>query len=229
MVNFLTLSQVSKTFTQGATNIKVLDNLSFCFDFSKSYAIIGASGVGKSTLMHILAGTDLPDSGTVNWCDQFIVNTLSQNQKELFWNQKVGLIFQQPGLIDELTVLENVALKGLISNQPGAFARARELLQLLGLQQRSQFFPDVLSRGEQQRVAIARAVMCNSGLILADEPTASLDKTNGLQVVDLLVNLAKRQQIGLIVSTHDEYVYRKMDVILTILDGKLGLSSEIGG
>lgn len=210
---------------QGQAKVNVLTDISFSFDFNHNYAIIGASGAGKSTLMQILAGIDRPDSGEVNWCDQFIINYLTQDEKALFWNQKVGLIFQQPSLINELTVLENVALKGLIGNISGCDIKATELLCLLGMESRLNFYPPTLSRGEQQRVAIARAIMGNSGLILADEPTASLDRNNGEIVIDLLIGVAKKYQIGLIISTHDEYVYNKLDKIVTVFDCKLNLTS----
>ena len=171
-----------------------------------------------------MAGTDLPDSGEVSWSGKFVINHLSQSQKAQFWNQKVGFVLQKPNLINELTVLENVALKGLITGQLDAYNKAQAILQALGLEQRLNCFPAVLSRGEQQRVAIARALMGNSGLILADEPTASLDRKNGEQVMDLLINLAKQYQLGLIISTHDEYAYNKTNHIVHLLDCKLNLT-----
>lgn len=224
MNQFLALKQVYKSFTQGQTKVAVLEDLNFCFDFKQSYAIVGASGVGKSTLMHIISGTDLPDSGEVCWSDLFVINQLSQTQKAQFWNQKIGLIFQQPCLINELTVLENVLIKGMIGKVSDAHTKATALLSTLGLKQRLNFFPAVLSRGEQQRVAIARALMGNSGLILADEPTASLDRKNGEWVMDLLINLAQEYQLGLIISTHDEYAHCKTNHVLHLLDCKLNLT-----
>lgn len=221
MFKFLELIQIYKSFKQGDLQVPVLTEINYKFDFSKTYAITGVSGSGKSTLIHLMAATDRPDSGEINWCDQFNVNQLTSAQKEQYWNQQVGLIFQQANLINELTVLENVALKGLISNQLNVYSKATELLTILGLQHRLDFFPDRLSRGEQQRVAIARAFMCNVSLILADEPTASLDRENGLNVIKLLLDLVKKYQIGLIISTHDEYVYQQMDVVLAIDDGNL--------
>jgi len=221
MKHFLALHQIDKSFRQGNSSVAVLKNLNFNFDFNQSYAITGPSGCGKSTLMHLMAGADLPDHGEVDWCGNFKINQLTSVAKSFFWNQKIGLVFQQPGLINELTVLENVALKGLISRQSDAFKKATIWLQELGLEDRLNFFPNLLSRGEQQRVAIARAMMCNVQLILADEPTASLDQANGEQVVSLLINLAKKYNMGLIVSTHDEYVYQKMNQVLVIVNHQL--------
>ena len=221
MSKFLELNQICKSFKQADDQVTVLQNLNYNFDFTKTYAITGASGSGKSTLIHLLAAVDQPNSGQINWCDELVINQLTLAQKEQYWNQRVGLIFQQANLINELTVLENVALKGLINNQEEAYSKATYLLQTLGLSNRLGFFPDLLSRGEQQRVAIARAFMCNVSLILADEPTASLDQANGMQVIRLLIDLVKSQKTGLIISTHDEYVYKQMDYILKIENGSL--------
>lgn len=221
MSKSLRLAQIYKSFRQGDNKISVLHDLSFDFDFNKTYAITGSSGSGKSTLIHLLAAVDQPDSGQICWDGQFNVNQLTITQKEQYWNQQVGLIFQQANLINELTVLENVTIKGLIGKQLDANLKATQLLQSLALGHRLDFFPDMLSRGEQQRVAIARAFMCNSSLILADEPTASLDEVNGINVLKLLINLVQAHQTGLIVSTHDKYVYQQMDCVLVLENGKL--------
>ena len=226
MTDFLALSKIYKSFIQGSERVDVLKDINFRFDFDKSYAIIGASGAGKSTLIHILSGTDLPNSGDVSWGNGLKINQLSEQQKDLFWSRDVGLMFQQPGLINELTVLENVILKGVIGHQQDVINSAKKLLRLVGLHHRLDFFPDVLSKGEQQRVAIARALICKPKLILADEPTGSLDKKTGTQIIDFLIELQKKYNIGLIVSTHDEYVYHKMDAVLQILDCKLNLVND---
>lgn len=225
-MKFLSLTQISKSFWQGSTRVCVLDDLSFKFELRQNYAITGASGSGKSTLMHILAAVDQPDSGQVDWNDQFVVNKLDQLECERFWNNHIGLVFQQSGLIDELTVLENVALKGLIGNRSDAWQQAKNLLQALGLGHRLNFFPNLLSKGEQQRVSIARAMMCEPELILADEPTASLDQATGLQVIDLLIKLTQERGTTLIVSTHDEYVWDKMSLVLDLSLGKLHLKNK---
>lgn len=216
---YIALNHVYKSFG----DIHVLTDVNFNFDFKRTYAITGASGAGKSTLMHILAGTQQPDSGTVDWCGELKVNQLSAAQKAPFWNHNLGLIFQQANLINELTVLENVALKGLIGAITQPFAKAKELLKRVGLAPRENYFPFTLSRGEQQRVAIVRALMCHPRLILADEPTASLDRHNGKQILDLLTNLAREYQIGLIVSAHDHYVCDRLEQVVALTDCKLNL------
>jgi ABC-type lipoprotein export system ATPase subunit len=221
VTNFLALSKIYKSFG----SVQVLFDLNFKFDLEKSYAITGPSGSGKSTLMHILAGIDHPNSGTVNWSDQIIINQLSHAEKSWFWNQKLGLVFQQATLINELTVLQNVALKGLIGNLSDCNEQAYELLKFLKLEHRLDFFPNFLSRGEQQRVAIARAMMCCPQLILADEPVANLDQKNGENVIELLLDLSKKYRAGLIVSSHDGYVNAKMNQTVAIVDCKLALTS----
>ena len=222
MTSYLRLNKVSKFFVQGSKQISVLDDVSFCFGSDVSYAITGASGIGKSTLMHILAGTDLPSAGEVLWNGK-IVNKFSAKQKELFWNQELGLVFQQSCLIDDLTVLENVALKGLIGGQrvKDSELQAQDILEQVGLGDRVNFFPNFLSKGQQQRVAIARALMGRPKIILADEPTGNLDLDTGRQIVDVLMSLKDKYKIGLIVSTHDQYVYSVMDTVLQIDDSRL--------
>ena len=227
MTNLLSIKNVSKFFFQNNRKYCVLSDISFQFKLSNSYAITGASGVGKSTLMHIIAGTDTPSSGQVFWGVENI-NQFTIQQKKIFWNQKLGLVFQQPCLIDELTVLENVMLKGLIGgyHRKDVQEQAQTILAQVGLTDRIDFFPAVLSKGEQQRVAIARALINKPQLILADEPTGSLDRNTGMQVVDILTSLQKKYQIGLVLSTHDEYVYRTMDNILQLSDAKLNLIDD---
>ncbi len=223
MTNFLTLSKVCKSFWQDLTEVQVFNQVSFRFDLQFTYAVVGPSGSGKSTLIALLAGIDQPDSGEILWNDQFQINSLNWQAKALFWNKKLGCVFQHPGLIKELTVLENVVLKGLIANQDEASEKAIYFLEKLGLGHRIYFYPVALSRGEAQRVAIARALMCNEGYILADEPTASLDRKNGEIVMDLLLKLADEQSLGLIVSTHDDYVFDSMQKIVLINTGQITL------
>ena len=220
-MKYIALNNICKSYKQAQDAIVVLNDISFTFDFKKTYAITGASGSGKSTLIHILAGITKPNSGRVDWCNELNIDQIDDQQKGLLWNKKLSFIFQQANLINELTVLENVALKGLIANQSNAYAEAFNWLETLGLEHRVNFMPNVLSRGEKQRVAIARSLMCRPDLILADEPTASLDQANGQHVINLLITLTKEHKIGLIVSTHDNYVYCKMDQILTMANGKL--------
>ena len=217
----LLVEHVYKHFQQGSANIPVLTDLSFEFDLHKSYAIIGASGTGKSTLLYLLGGVESPDRGAIVLNGVTQIHQLKAAAREKFWNHSIGFIFQQPCLIDELTVLENVMLKGLISGQPEAARKAQMFLSSLGLENRLHFYPINLSKGEQQRVSIARAMMCEVELIIADEPTASLDQETGLQVINQLVFLARQRNIGLIVSTHDEYVSNLLDVQLELLSGML--------
>lgn len=222
-MHYINLQQVSKSF--GITS--VLDQLSYQFDLSHSYAILGKSGAGKSTLISLLAGTEAPDTGQIYWGEQNLA-TLTANQRAKFWNLHVGLIFQQANLIPELSVLENVMLKGLISGASLQIVRAQaqDLLFQVGLEHRLAAAPLTLSRGEQQRVAIARALMGAPKVILADEPTASLDVQTGAQIITLLMQLHKQYQIGLIISTHDAQISQAADVCLQLASGNLEIISK---
>lgn len=211
-----------KNLSKSFGDLAVLNNINFIFESEKSYAITGVSGSGKSTLLHLIAGFDAPTSGEVLF-DGSDVNKFSLIQKQLFLNNKIGFILQEPCLIQELSVLENVMLKGLISSQDykSASTRALEILSIVGLQDKVNSYPSQLSGGQQQRVSISRAIFNKPEFILADEPTANLDKDNALLIIDILLNLNKRYSTGLIISTHDFSIAQKMDVLLKLDSGKL--------
>ncbi len=224
MLNQIVLQQVSKSFWQGPVEFKVLDQVSISFSLNHNYALLGRSGSGKSTLIHLLAGTELPDAGQIYWGEQGL-GGLNSNQRAKFWNQQVGLVFQQANLIAELTVLENVMLKGLIAGQDRQIVQAQafELLDQVGLSPKISSAPGYLSRGEQQRVAIVRALMGRPKMVLADEPTASLDAQTGQKIIELLLDLHYRYQVGLIISTHDQQLSQMMDTRLYLESGTLQL------
>lgn len=217
------LHQISKSF--GSTS--VLDRLFYQFDLRYSYAILGKSGAGKSTLISLLAGTEDADQGQIYWDEQNLIS-LTPNQRAKFWNTQVGLIFQQANLITELSVLENVMLKSLISGQDRSQAQdqATELLVQVGLDHKLFTAPATLSRGQQQRVAIARALMGQPKVILADEPTASLDAETGVQIIELLMQMHQQYQVGLIIGTHDAQISQAVDVCLELRAGKLAIIAK---
>jgi len=185
-------------------------------------AIVGASGVGKSTLLHILGALDRPTSGTVEFNGEQIFNQ-SDNQLAKFRNQNVGFVFQFHHLLPEFTAVENVRLPGLIigNSTETATSRAIEALTDFGLGHRLSHRPGELSGGEQQRVAIARAILNNPALVLADEPTGNLDTHTGQGVFQLLRDLNQTKGTTFVLVTHNEALAAQADHILRMVDGQL--------
>lgn len=213
---------VEKKYRQGMADIWVLKGISATFEQGKSYGLTGVSGSGKSTLLHLLAGLDEPTSGSIYY-DTRELNAFHSRQKSIFLNQEVGLVFQVPYLIKELSVLENVMIKGLIAGQAESASRvqALEMLHAVGLNDKIHSQPGQLSGGQQQRVAVARALMNHPTFLLADEPTGSLDMQTGAGVIDLIVGLQREWGMGLIISSHDRYVTERMQHVYELKDGGL--------
>lgn len=218
----LSLVAVSKYFVQGAKQLMVLDNLSYSFLKGHTYALMGASGTGKSTLLHVIAGFETPTTGSVLY-DDIDRAQLTKKQQQEYLRYGFGILLQNAHLIDELSVLENVMLKGLSEGKSQSECRpyAVTLLETVGLQDKIDALPVELSGGQQQRVALARALFDAPDFLLADEPTGNLDEATAAQVIDTLIENQKRFGIGLIVSTHDRAVANKMDTILELKHGKL--------
>ncbi|MEW6422770.1 MAG: ABC transporter ATP-binding protein, partial [Deinococcota bacterium] len=165
-------------------------------------AVTGPSGSGKSTLLHLLGGLDTPQSGEVWWAGER-VDTLGTQSRALRRAGRVGLVFQHHYLLEDLSVLQNVQVPAFLTGQNGT-DRARELLARVGLGERAAELPRVLSGGERQRVAVARALITGPAVVLADEPTGSLDRANAEVVAGLLLNLAREEKAGVLLVTHDE-------------------------
>ncbi len=204
------------------SEVAVLQDITATFAQGKSYAIMGVSGTGKSTLMHLLAGLDTPTAGAVFFNEQN-VHKMSVQEHSSFLRSSVGLLFQLPYLIKELSVCENVMLPALIVGQSEAFSlqKAQQLLEAVGLLQKADARPGSLSGGQQQRIALARAVINEPDFLLADEPTGNLDERTGAEIVDLLLRLQSEWQMGLIVSTHDKEVADRMEHLYRLHDGRL--------
>jgi ABC-type lipoprotein export system ATPase subunit len=213
---------ISKKFMQGQEEIIVLNNIDSLFMQEKSYAITGISGSGKSTLIHIIAGLDTPTTGTVLF-NNVSLQTFSPADREQFLNKSVGLVFQSPHLLRELSVVENIILPGLISGRKknDCIKRALELLDKVELLQKKDSKIGELSGGQQQRVAIARAIFNEPAFLIADEPTGNLDIATGKTIIDLLLSCYQEWGMGIIVSSHDDYVAEKMDEIYTLSCGSL--------
>lgn len=217
----ITAEQVTKTFVQAGEINHVLRDVSYTFDSSKTYAITGASGAGKSTLLHVLAGIDTPTSGVVRY-DDLIINTLTGKRKAHFLHHTLGLVFQDPHLVKELTVAENVMLKALIAQQPydESYKKARELLELVGLADKADHHPLSLSGGQQQRVAVLRALFNRPPFLLADEPTGNLDAENAQKVVDILLR-GHEWGMGILICSHDPAVASRMKELIVLEQGML--------
>jgi ABC-type lipoprotein export system ATPase subunit len=220
--NRLVTERISQKFTQGKQEIIVLNNIDSIFMQEKNYAITGISGSGKSTFIHILAGLDKPCAGNVFFNDKAI-NRFSSDELSRFLNQSVGLVFQSPHLIGELSVIENSMLPGMIAGKDknDCEKRAEQLLKKVGLIDKKDQKIGELSGGQQQRVAIARALFNEPAFLIADEPTGNLDLATGIAIIDLLLSCHREWGMGLIISSHDEYVAEKMDEIYLLSEGKL--------
>lgn len=211
---------VSKRFMQGANSIHVLANVSYAFEQGNAYAIRGISGSGKSTLLHMLGGFDEPTSGDVLFDGQSIA---SLAKKTAFLQHKVGFVFQFHYLIKELSIRENIMLPGLVAGvaYEECVVRAQELLHLVGMTHRADMLPIKLSGGELQRAAIARALFNKPAFLIADEPTASLDRHNADAVCNLFLQMQQEWNMGLIICTHDQQVYSLLPNVLHLQEGRL--------
>lgn len=213
------LSNISKSFFENRKETNILKDVDLTVRRGEKIAIVGPSGSGKSTMLSIIAGIDTADSGDVivNSKD---LNSLSEKDLSLFRNQDIGIIFQSFELILPFTVSENVSAPQDIKGQKNN-ALVASLLKDVNLFEKAQREVSNLSGGEKQRAAIARSLANNPEIILADEPTGSLDRVTGKNVLDLLINLTEKENKVLIIITHDEEVAKKMDKIYELKDKKL--------
>ncbi len=216
---FITLKDVSKSYTEGGVRRQVLKSVSACFIEGECVALLGRSGSGKSTILNLISGIDKPDAGAIdiNGTD---VTALDENGRTLFRRRNIGFVYQFFNLLPTLTVLENVLLP-LELNGLNHRDRALELLDEVGLLDRKGQYPDRLSGGEQQRVAIVRALVHDPLILLADEPTGNIDKDTGANILKLMENLIRRRNKNLIMVTHSREVAHFADRILYLEDGTL--------
>lgn len=213
------LHAISKTFTQGDTELHILKDISVSIKNNEKVAIIGASGSGKSTLLSIMSGMDRPDKGKVIIDEEDIVSISEKRLCEIR-NKKIGVIFQAFELIPSFTALENVLLPLDIAGETDV-AKAKQLLTDLGLGHRFDHIPKMLSGGEQQRVAIARALIADPEVIFADEPTGNLDTHTGEKVLDLLFSQIEKYKKTLVLITHDMSLSKRMDRVFSLREGTL--------
>ena len=224
MNNFLELINVRKSFTT-EKKINVLRGLSRKFKLGRTYAIMGPSGSGKSTLLNLISLIDKPTSGIIKF-DNHEIN-FSQNEKnDLFRSKRIGIVYQENNLLSDFTVLENVYFASLSLNNDKklALSKAEKLLKKIGLSNRLNHFPSQLSGGEAQRVAIARAIINDPQIILADEPTGSLDMNTAKDIFKLLNNQKRSDRI-IIFATHNRFFAKKADYLLEMRDGSIKSSN----
>jgi lipoprotein-releasing system ATP-binding protein len=221
-VSFLDARGIVKTYTVGVTPLTVLRELDLQVDAGEMVAIVGASGVGKSTLLHVLGGLDRADAGTVS-VNGTELTSLADRDVVAFRNRHVGFVFQFHHLLPEFTALENVEMPMRIARMPAADARPRaeDLLRRVGLGDRLTHRPGMLSGGEQQRVAVARALIMKPSILLADEPTGDLDEKTAESLHDLLRDMHKAYGLTSVIATHNPRLAAACDRILRLEAGRL--------
>ena len=224
MNNFLELNSIRKSFTT-EKKINVLRGLSRKFRLGKTYAIMGPSGSGKSTLLNLISLIDKPTSGTIKF-DNLEINFNQNEKNDLIRAKKLGIVYQENNLLADFTALENVYFASLSLNNDKklALSKAEKLLKKIGLSNRLNHFPSQLSGGEAQRVAIARAIINDPQIILADEPTGSLDMNTAKDIFKLL-NKQKRSDRIIIFATHNRFFAKKADYLLEMRDGSIKSSN----
>ena len=212
---------LTKTIDTGTHRVDILKGIDLDIPRGEFAAVMGPSGSGKSTLLGLLAGLDTPTAGTI-FLDGQEITGLKEDELALVRGRKIGFVFQSYHLIPTLTAEENVVLPmELGGNGHGGTARARELLERVGLADRRDHYPVQLSGGEQQRVALARAFMARPPILLADEPTGNLDSENGRVVLDLLLALNRQEGTTLVLVTHDQELAANSDRRILLRDGRI--------
>jgi putative ABC transport system ATP-binding protein len=214
------LREVSKTVTSGTEPLTILHPLTTTIPRGQFVAIVGPSGSGKSTLLGLIAGLDAPTTGSVS-IDGIDITRLTEDELAKLRGEKIGFVFQFFHLIPSLTAHENVAVPMEIAGVADAAARARVLLEEVGLTGRAHHYPSQLSGGEQQRVALARALANDPPIVLADEPTGNLDSSNGRHIMELLQNIHRARQTTLVLVTHDADLAALADSKMVMRDGRV--------
>ena len=223
MANIIEIKNLKKSYEDG--HIKALNGIDLTIEEGEFVSIIGPSGSGKSTLLNMLGALDLPDSGSINVAGYDLLSNTKLNE---FRGDKLGFIFQLHNLIPNISVVENVEIPMFTKDWSSKHMRERALtlLDIVGLKDKAKQMPNKLSGGERQRVAIARALANEPSIILADEPTGSLDSKTSNKILKQLTKLHKEENVTLIVVTHDMNVARLADRVIEVLDGKIIDGSE---
>jgi len=216
----ISVEKVGKSVTDSTGTLEILRDIDFALNARETAAIVGASGSGKSTLLSIIAGLDTPTTGTVRLAGVDLF-AMDEDDRAALRANKVGFVFQSFQLLGNLTALENVMLPLELAGRRDARKAATEILGRVGLSQRLASYPKVLSGGEQQRVALARAFVVHPAVLLADEPTGSLDFATGETIMELMFDLNREQGTTLVLVTHDRGIAQRCDRRITIEAGRL--------
>jgi len=218
---------VTRSLPLGGGLVEILRGVSFAVQRGEFVALMGPSGSGKSTLLGVIAGLDRPTAGHV-LVDGIDITTMPESRLAAVRNAKIGMVFQAYNLIPTLSAQENVEVPLYAGQHPGSpAARAREMLDLVGLGPRAAHRPNQLSGGEQQRVAIARALATSPAIVIADEPTGNLDARNGENILQLMAALRDRTGSTFLVATHDQHVAERAQRVMHIVDGRLNGSDAV--
>jgi putative ABC transport system ATP-binding protein len=218
--SIISVEHIFKAVTDSTGTLEILCDIDFALKERETAAIVGASGSGKSTLLSIIAGLDTPTSGTVRLAGQDLF-TIDEDARAALRARKVGFVFQSFQLLGNLTALENVMLPLELDGRKDARKAATDMLARVGLSQRLGSYPRVLSGGEQQRVALARAFVVHPAVLLADEPTGSLDFATGEKIMELMFDLNREQGTTLVLVTHDRAIAARCDRRITIEAGRV--------
>ena len=220
MNNFIELSSLSKTYIL-KKKVKVLKKINCKFKLGKIYSLVGPSGSGKSTLLNLISLIDRPTLGSIKYQGR-VIDFKKNRENDLFRANNIGIIYQQDNLLSDFTALENVYLSSLAAGNKKDYSisKAKNILKKVGLLNRLEHFPNELSGGEKQRVSIARAIINEPKIILADEPTGSLDKKTAEEIFNLLKKQINSKRI-IIFATHNRFFAKKSDCILEMVDGDI--------
>ena len=225
MNNFIKIKNINKKYEKNKT-IKVLNDISFNFVSGKIYSIVGPSGSGKSTLLNLLSLIDTPTSGSID-INKNKINFDNKIENDKIRAKNIGIIYQDKNLLSDFSAIENVYLPNLLlsNDKSTSINLAKKIIKSVGLSSRLNHFPTELSGGENQRIAIARALINNPEIILADEPTGSLDFENAKQIFEILFNLRNKNRI-LIFATHNRYFANMADCKIEMIGGKMKITNE---
>ena len=225
MNNYIKIKNISKKYERDKT-IKVLNDVSFHFESGKIYSIVGPSGSGKSTLLNLLSLIDQPTSGIIE-INNNKINFENKIKNDVIRAKNIGIIYQDKNLLSDFTAVENVYLPNLLvsNDKSKSLIIAKKIIKNIGLSSRLNHFPSELSGGENQRIAIARSLINNPEIILADEPTGSLDFDNAKQIFKILFNLKKKNRI-IIFATHNRYFANLADCKIKMIGGKMKIVNE---